>query len=106
MDEDVQLNLRQAAHADPIESSGVGLGSRLVALFAGAGLEEPISEWRGHEAAPADAASVAVAGFRPFQVGSPKLVTDEQIDQLRDHGPAGFWPEPLGLNPGLSPDHR
>jgi len=25
-----------------------------------------------------------VAGFRPFQAANPKLVTNEQIDQLRD----------------------
>jgi hypothetical protein len=35
----------------------------------------------------ADAGSVVVAGFRPFQAASPKLVTNDQIDQLRDHGP-------------------
>jgi hypothetical protein len=30
------------------------------------------------------AGSTVVAGFRPFQEASPKLVTNEQIDQLRD----------------------
>jgi hypothetical protein len=32
----------------------------------------------------ADTGSLLVAGFRPFQVANPKLVTNEQIDQLRD----------------------
>ena len=32
----------------------------------------------------ADAGSVLVAGFRPFGAANPKLVTNEQIDQLRD----------------------
>lgn len=31
-----------------------------------------------------EARSDGVAGFRPFLAGSPKLVTNEQIDQLRD----------------------
>ena len=31
-----------------------------------------------------DAGSVLVAGFRPFRAANPKLVTNEQIDQLRD----------------------
>ena len=30
-----------------------GLGSRMAALFADAGLEDPISEWRGVDAIPA-----------------------------------------------------
>jgi plasmid stability protein len=53
MEEEVRLILRQAAEAEQDEPSGLGLGSQLVALFAGAGLEEPIPEWRGHQAAPA-----------------------------------------------------
>ena len=32
----------------------------------------------------AEAGSVLVAGFRPFGAANPKLVTNEQIDQLRD----------------------
>jgi hypothetical protein len=32
----------------------------------------------------ADTESLLVAGFRPFQAANPKLVTNEQIDQLRD----------------------
>ena len=32
----------------------------------------------------ADAGSVLVAGFRPFGAANPQLVTNEQIDQLRD----------------------
>ena len=31
-----------------------------------------------------DAGSVLIAGFRPFRAANPKLVTNEQIDQLRD----------------------
>jgi hypothetical protein len=31
-----------------------------------------------------NAESTVVAGFRPFHEASPKLVTNEQIDQLRD----------------------
>jgi hypothetical protein len=34
-------------------SHSPGLGSRMAALFADVGLEEPISEWRGVEAVPA-----------------------------------------------------
>lgn len=36
------------------------------------------------DVAPGDAGSEAIAGFRPFQAAQPKLVTNEQIDQLRD----------------------
>ena len=36
------------------------------------------------EADRADAGSVLVAGFRPFGAADSKLVTNEQIDQLRD----------------------
>ena len=32
----------------------------------------------------ADSGSVLVAGFRTFGAANPKLVTNEQIDQLRD----------------------
>jgi hypothetical protein len=31
-----------------------------------------------------DAGSVLAGGFRPFGATNPKLVTNEQIDQLRD----------------------
>ena len=31
-----------------------------------------------------DAGSMLVAGFRPFGAANPKLVTNGQIDQLRD----------------------
>ena len=31
-----------------------------------------------------DAGSLLVAGFRPFRAANPKLITNEQIDQLRD----------------------
>ena len=36
------------------------------------------------DVAPGDVEPQAVAGFRPFQATQPKLVTNEQIDQLRD----------------------
>jgi hypothetical protein len=32
---------------------------------------------------------VLAAGFRPFGAANPKLVTNEQIDQLREHCPDG-----------------
>jgi hypothetical protein len=34
--------------------------------------------------APATASTAAVAGFRPFPAGNAQLVTNAQIDQLRD----------------------
>jgi hypothetical protein len=52
MEEEARLILRQAAEAEQHQNEGVGLGSQMAALFAGIGLEEPISEWQGHEAAP------------------------------------------------------
>ena len=36
------------------------------------------------EVGKGDGQSDGVAGFRPFQAGHPKLVNNEQIDQLRD----------------------
>jgi hypothetical protein len=36
------------------------------------------------EVQKAEAGSAVVAGFRPFEAASPKLVTNEQIDLLRD----------------------
>lgn len=41
----------------------------------------------------ADAGSAVVAGFRPFHAASLQLVTDEQIDQLRDQDGlgGGMW---------------
>ncbi|MGB5239729.1 MAG: plasmid stabilization protein [Prochlorococcaceae cyanobacterium] len=53
MEEEARLILRQAAEAEQVQPEGVGLGSQIAALFAGAGLETPIPEWQGHEAAPA-----------------------------------------------------
>lgn len=53
MEEEARLILRQAAEAEQFQPERVRLGSRIAALFAGAGLETPIPEWQGHEAAPA-----------------------------------------------------
>lgn len=53
MEEEARLILRQAAEAEQQPSEGPGLGSQMAALFAGAGLNEPIGEWQGQEAAPA-----------------------------------------------------
>ncbi|CAK6697892.1 plasmid stabilization protein [Synechococcus sp. CCY9201] len=52
MEEEVRLILRQAAEAEQPPPEGVGLGSQIAALFSDSGLEEPIAEWQGHEAAP------------------------------------------------------
>ena len=52
MEEEARLILRQAAEAEQRQPEGVGLGSQIAALFADSGLEEPIAEWQGHEAAP------------------------------------------------------
>ena len=53
MEEEARLILRQAAEAELLPPEGAGLGSQISALFSGAGLDEPIGEWRGQEAAPA-----------------------------------------------------
>ncbi len=54
MEEEVRLILAQAAASDEDTCRGaVGLGSRMAALFADAGLQEPLSEWRGVDAFPA-----------------------------------------------------
>ena len=51
MEEEARLILAQAVTSDEESSPrAAGLGSRMAALFADAGLEEPISEWRGVEA--------------------------------------------------------
>ena len=51
MEEEARLILAQAVTSDEEPSPrAAGLGSRMAALFADAGLEEPISEWRGVEA--------------------------------------------------------
>ncbi|MGB7566077.1 MAG: plasmid stabilization protein [Prochlorococcaceae cyanobacterium] len=54
MEAEARLILRQAAEAEHLSPEGTGLGTRMAALFAGAMLEEPIGEWQGQEAAPAD----------------------------------------------------
>ena len=54
MEEEVRVILAQAVARDEAPSSHTpGLGSRMAALFADVGLEEPISEWRGVEPVPA-----------------------------------------------------
>ncbi len=48
MEEEARLILAQAVAAEEAVSlNSVGLGSRMAALFSGATLEEPFSEWRG-----------------------------------------------------------
>lgn len=54
MEEEARLILTQAVARE--EEPGLcspGLGSRMAALFSGAGLEAPIPEWRGVESVPA-----------------------------------------------------
>ena len=54
MEEGVRVILAQAVARDEAPSSHTpGLGSRMAALFADVGLEEPIREWRGVEPVPA-----------------------------------------------------
>ena len=54
MEEEARLILAQAVTSDEESSTDTaGLGTRMAALFADAGLEEPISEWRGVDAIPA-----------------------------------------------------
>ena len=48
MEEEARLILAQAVGADEdLSLSSVGFGSAIAALFSGAMLEEPFSEWRG-----------------------------------------------------------
>lgn len=51
MEEEVREILRNAAKGDA--ASTAGLGSRIAARFAGAGLDEEIPEWRGKRPRPA-----------------------------------------------------
>jgi len=54
IEEEARVILAQAVARDESSSSDApGLGSRMAALFADVGLEEPISEWRGVEPVPA-----------------------------------------------------
>ncbi|PZU98181.1 FitA-like ribbon-helix-helix domain-containing protein [Cyanobium sp. ULC084] len=50
MEEEARLILAKAAENEHVEPEGTGLGSQIAALFKGAGLDEPIAEWRGQEA--------------------------------------------------------
>ncbi len=56
MEEEARVILAQAVQNEDLGSTDgePGLGSRMAALFAGLGLDEPIETWRGHEAQPAD----------------------------------------------------
>ena len=56
MEEEARVILAQAVQNGDLGSTvpDPGLGSRMAALFAGLGLDEPIETWRGHEAQPAD----------------------------------------------------
>ena len=55
MEEEVRLILPAAAAADNDDNTPTGgLGSRMAALCEEVGLEEPIQEWRGFRASPAD----------------------------------------------------
>ena len=56
MEEEVRMILCQATLSGAWSSTAAspGLGTRMAALFAGLGLEEPIATWQGHEAEPAD----------------------------------------------------
>ena len=48
MEEEARLILAQAVAAEEaVNLSSVGFGSRMAALFSGATLEEPFSEWCG-----------------------------------------------------------
>jgi len=46
MEEEARLILAQAVAAEDVSLSTVGFGSGIAALFSGAALEEPFSEWR------------------------------------------------------------
>lgn len=48
MEEEIRDILRRAVHASP--QTGAGLGSRIAARFAGAGLPGPLPELRGEAA--------------------------------------------------------
>ncbi|MBM5826838.1 MAG: Arc family DNA-binding protein [Cyanobacteria bacterium M_surface_7_m2_040] len=56
MEEEARMILCQATQAGAWSSTAPspGLGSSMAALFAGVGLDEPIEEWQGHGAEPAD----------------------------------------------------
>ena len=47
-----------------------------------------------------NARSLLIAGFRPFRAANPKLVTNEQIDQLRDQDGLRIMSQPA------YPNHR
>lgn len=56
MEEEARMILCQAIHSGAWASTPAspGLGSRMAALFSGAGLDTPIEVWQGQEAEPAD----------------------------------------------------
>jgi hypothetical protein len=55
MEDEARLILVQPTQGGDLASTAdkSGLGSHMAALFAGHGLEDPISTWQGHEAQPA-----------------------------------------------------
>ncbi|MCP9917510.1 FitA-like ribbon-helix-helix domain-containing protein [Cyanobium sp. ATX 6F1] len=53
MEEEARLILRQVIDQEPLSEDQRGPGTRMVALFAEAELDQPIGEWRGQEATPA-----------------------------------------------------
>ena len=54
MEEEARLILRQALASDEDATpKRQGVGTRIAALFANAGLEEPIGEWQGETATAA-----------------------------------------------------
>ena len=55
-----------------------GLGSRMAALFADAGLEEPISEWRGVE---------AISAAQRKRQGRPVDLRDTTISLINPFAP-------------------
>jgi len=55
MEEEARVILARAlASNHDVSPESQGLGTRMAALFVDAALEEPIGEWRGHAACPAD----------------------------------------------------
>jgi hypothetical protein len=55
MEEEARVILAVAVASDDADNPAAkGLGSRISGLFAHIRLEEPISEWQGHVALPAD----------------------------------------------------
>lgn len=56
MEEEARLILSQATQDQDLSTTaaGLGMGSRMAALFADLGLDKEIPQWQGQEAEPAD----------------------------------------------------